>query len=139
MDKNKLENFVSFVKNLKGDEKGEAQTFCDRFFRAFGHDGLIEAKGILEARIKFRENNKTKFADCLWCPKNGDGVLIEMKNISIKNLESHFNQARDYWIEMNPEKEFGQGAQKPKYIILCNFERFFLQSCVIGHFFGQQL
>lgn len=121
-----LEEFVSYAKNLKGDEKGEAQLFCDRFFRAFGHGGVIEANGSLEARIKFSSSGKTKFADCLWCPQNGDGVLIEMKKRSTKNLESHFNQARDYWIEMNPETVIGAGAQKPKYIILCSFDTFLI-------------
>ena len=56
-----LQQFVEFTKRLKGDEKGEAQLFCDRFFRAFGHGGIIEANGALEARIKFN-SGKTKFA-----------------------------------------------------------------------------
>ena len=39
-----LANFVSWVgANIKGDEKGEAQVFLDRFFQAFGHAGLEEA------------------------------------------------------------------------------------------------
>ncbi len=34
----RLANFVSWVgANIKGDEKGEAQVFLDRFFQAFGH------------------------------------------------------------------------------------------------------
>ena len=119
----KLQEFVTYAKQLKGDEKGEAQLFCDRFFRAFGHAGIIEANGTLEARIKF-SSGRTKFADCIWSPPNRDGVLIEMKKRSIRDLETHFAQARDYWIEMNPEKVIGPGSQKPKYIILCNFDRF---------------
>ena len=40
----RLHTFVNFVsEHLTGDEKGEAQTFLDRFFRAFGHGGAIEA------------------------------------------------------------------------------------------------
>ena len=31
--------FVAYVRTLRGDEKGEAQVFCDRLFRAFGHEG----------------------------------------------------------------------------------------------------
>lgn len=122
----KLQDFVDFAKRLKGDEKGEAQLFCDRFFRAFGHGGILEAQGTLEARIKFADSGRTKFADCLWSPVGRDGVLIEMKRRTEKNLETHFPQVRDYWIEMNPEKIIGRGAQKPKYIILCNFERFII-------------
>ncbi len=121
-----LSEFIDYTKLLKGDEKGEAQLFCDRFFRAFGHGGIIEANGSLEARIKFISSGKTKFADCLWSPPGRDGVLIEMKKKSVKDLEFHFPQARDYWIEMNPEIVIGPGAQKPKYIILCNFERFLI-------------
>lgn len=122
----KFQEFVDYAKQLKGDEKGEAQLFCDRFFRAFGHGGIIEANGVLEARIKFRSSGHTKFADCLWSPPGKDGVLIEMKKKSEKNLEAHFPQVRDYWIEMNPEAILEPGAQKPKYVILCNFERFLI-------------
>lgn len=42
-----LQEFVDYVKQLQGDEKGEAQLFCDRFFRAFGYGGIIEATGRL--------------------------------------------------------------------------------------------
>src|SRR5579863_1940070 len=38
--------FVTFVRtHIKGDEKGEAQIFCDRFFQAFGYAGIMEAGG----------------------------------------------------------------------------------------------
>jgi hypothetical protein len=121
-----LQEFVEYVKRLKGDEKGEAQLFCDRLFRAFGHGGIIEANGVLEARIKFNTTGRTKFADCLWSPPGADGVLIEMKKRAEKNLSAHFPQARDYWIEMNPETVIGPGAQKPTYVILCNFDRFLI-------------
>ena len=121
-----LQEFVSYANRLKGDEKGEAQLFCDRLFRAFGHGGIIEANGTLEARIKFSSTGRTKFADCLWSPPGQAGVLIEMKKKSVRNLETTFTQARDYWIEMNPEKVIGPGAQKPRYVILCNFERFLI-------------
>ncbi len=121
-----LQEFVDYVKKLKGDEKGEAQLFCDRLFRAFGHGGIIEANGVLEARIKFNTTGRTKFADCLWSPPGADGVLIEMKKMAEKNLAAHFPQVRDYWIEMNPETVIGPGAQKPIYVILCNFDRFLI-------------
>lgn len=126
MTNDTLQEFVSYAKRLRGDEKGEAQLFCDRLFRAFGHGGIIEANGALEARIKFSSTGRTKFADCLWSPPGQPGVLIEMKKKSVRNLETTFTQARDYWIEMNPEKVIGPGAQKPRYVILCNFERFLI-------------
>ncbi len=47
-----LENFLTYVRRLRGDEKGEAQVFCDRLFQAFGHEGYKEAGAELEFRIK---------------------------------------------------------------------------------------
>jgi hypothetical protein len=45
-----LQSFVSFCQqHISGDEKSEAQTFLDRFFRAFGHHGVIEA-GVVDER-----------------------------------------------------------------------------------------
>jgi hypothetical protein len=39
----RLQTFVNYVAEyLKGDEKGEAPIFLDKFFRAFGHEGAIE-------------------------------------------------------------------------------------------------
>lgn len=53
MNKQDIEEFVSYVKdNLTGDEKGQAQTFCDRLFRAFGQKGIYEASGQMEVRVK---------------------------------------------------------------------------------------
>jgi hypothetical protein len=54
---------------LSGDEKGEAQIFCDRFFQAFGHDGLREAGATLEFRIAKESNKGTSFADLMWKPR----------------------------------------------------------------------
>ena len=39
-----LQNFVTYAQSLEGDERGEAQVFCERLFRAFGHEGLSEAE-----------------------------------------------------------------------------------------------
>ena len=42
----KIREFVAFVRqHLTGDEKGEAQIFCERLFQAFGHAGVFEAGG----------------------------------------------------------------------------------------------
>ena len=32
MSKEKIQAFVDYVKTLKGDEKGEAQNYCERLF-----------------------------------------------------------------------------------------------------------
>lgn len=128
MRRQAIEEFVSFVNTSLsgGDEKGQAQIFCDRLFRAYGLKGIFEASGELEARIKESTTDKTKYIDCLWCPQGKDGVLIEMKRKDIKNLESHFPQARDYWINIVPQKDLGPGCRKPRYIVLCNFEKFII-------------
>jgi hypothetical protein len=47
-----LQAFVTFCQRLKGDEKGESQAFLDRFFRAFGHEGAIEAGAEFEDHLK---------------------------------------------------------------------------------------
>src|SRR5260370_41856937 len=97
--KKSLGAFVEFALALKGDEKSEAQTFLDHFFRALGHGGVIEAgatfefrvakkpgsaqleliKGVAVAGVTDPGHNKAKggkkFADLLW----PDRVLIEMK------------------------------------------------------------
>ena len=125
MRKQDIEEFVSFVKNdLSGDERGQAQTFCDRLFRAYGQKGIFEAQGKLEARIKIADTNTTNYIDCLWSPPGKDGVLIEMKKKEIKDLESHLKQARDYWDNLKPSQDIGPGCRKPRYVILCNFDRF---------------
>lgn len=127
MNKQDIEEFVSYVKdNLTGDEKGQAQLFCDRLFKAYGHKGILEADGNLEVRVKEADSKSTKFIDCLWCPAGKDGVLIEMKRKDIKNLESHFPQARDYWINLVPSRDIGPGCRKPRYIVLCNFDKFII-------------
>ena len=130
MNKQDIEDFVQYVKqNMnKGDEKGQAQIFCDRLFRAFGQKGIYEADGGLEVRVKVQEDDSssTKYIDCLWSPVNRDGVLIEMKKKNIVNLESHFPQARDYWMSLVPSRDIGPGCRKPRYIVLCNFDKFII-------------
>jgi hypothetical protein len=48
-----LEDFVAWTtKNVTGDEKGQAQIFLDRLFRAFGRDGSLDVGGQPEFRIR---------------------------------------------------------------------------------------
>ena len=49
--KSALDEFLRFAQTLRGDEKSEAQTFLDHFFRALGHDGVIEAGATFEFRV----------------------------------------------------------------------------------------
>lgn len=62
----RMNEFLAYVELLKGDEKGEAQVFCDRLFQAFGHKGYKEADAILEDRIKKASSKGTSFADLVW-------------------------------------------------------------------------
>ena len=109
----RLEDFVSYRAKLKGDEKGEAQVFCDRLFQAFGHKGYKEAGAELEHRIKGKDNKGTSFADLIWKPR----LLLEMKK-SKENLLFHYQQAFDYWINAVPNR--------PRYVVLCNFDEFWI-------------
>lgn len=111
----RLHTFVQFCRqNLTGDEKGEAQIFLDRFFRAFGHEGAIEAGAVYEKRIrKGSKKGKTGFADLVWKPR----VLIEMKKRGA-DLSKHYSQAFDYWQRAVPNR--------PRYVLLCNFDQFWI-------------
>jgi hypothetical protein len=106
-----IEKFVNYASKLNGDEKGEAQVFCDRLFQAFGHEGYKEAGATLEFRVKSKKS--TQFADLLW----EDRVLLEMKKKGSK-LQSHRSQIFNYWWNLRPSQ--------PKYSILCNFSEFII-------------
>jgi hypothetical protein len=111
-------DFKSFVeytlKNIAGDDKGEAQVFLDRFFQALGYpDGFKGAGATCEFRIRNEETNSTKFADLVWKPV----VLIEMKKKG-EDLSIHLQQAFSYWAQLVPDR--------PRYVILCNFFEFWI-------------
>ncbi len=107
-----IEKFVNYVKTLSGDEKGEAQVFCDRLFQAFGYEGYKEAGATLEYRVKEKDKS-TKFVDLFWESK----LLLEMKKRG-ENLEKHYLQAFEYWLNATPHR--------PKYVVLCNFDEFWI-------------
>jgi hypothetical protein len=132
--KTNLAQFVAFAQTLKGDEKSEAQSFIDQFFRALGHKSAIEAGATFEFRVAkkpgsaqlelviagngdpgaiLRGKGGKKFADLLW----PDRVLIEMKSRG-ENLEKHYDQAFDYWTHIVPKR--------PPFVILSNFDEFWI-------------
>lgn len=117
MSKEKIQAFIDYVKTLKGDEKGEAQNYCERLFQAYGHEGLSESNVVLEKRVKSGKSS-TKFADLVWEKR----VLIEMKKRGEK-LESHKAQIFNYWWNLQPNR--------PKYSILCNFDEFIIYDFAI--------
>jgi len=121
-----LEKFVKFARNLKGDEKSEAQPFLDHLFRAFRHEGVIEAGATYEFRIAKKPGSAQlelitgetvkakgvkKFADLLWPER----VLIEMKSRGV-NLEKCYDQIFEYWTHIVPKR--------PPYVFLCNLAGF---------------
>ncbi len=108
----KIAEFVAFTHQyITGDEKGQAQLFCDHLFRAFGHPGILEAGGQLEYRV--HQGKGTKFADLLWRPR----LLLEMKKRGEK-LQKHYRQAFEYWLHLVPNR--------PEYVVLCNFDEFWI-------------
>ncbi len=108
-----LKALQEYAAALDGDEKGEAQVFCDRLFIAFGHKGYKEAGASLEFRIKKQSSKGTSFADLIWKPR----LLLEMKKRGAK-LELHYQQAFDYWLNAVPNR--------PRYVVLCNFDEFWI-------------
>ncbi len=107
--------FIDYcVKHIKGDEKGEAQVFLERFFISLGYqDGYKGAGATLEERIKNIKKKTTSFADLVWKPR----VLIEMKKRD-EDLSIHYQQAFSYWQQLVPNR--------PKYVMLCNFDEFWI-------------
>ena len=127
--KNALNEFVRFAQTLRGNEKGEAQTFVDRFFRALGHSGAIEAGATFEFHVAKKPGSPQlelikgngagkarkhgKWVDLLW----PDRVLIEMKSRG-EHLEKHYDQAFENWTLVVPKR--------PPFVILCNFDEFWI-------------
>lgn len=109
----RIAGFIAYAKLCKGDEKGEAQVFCDRLFIGFGHAGYKEAGAELEYRIKKKDSKGTSFADLVWKPR----VLIEMKKAG-ERLHLHQRQAFDYWLNAVPNR--------PRYVVLCDFHNFWI-------------
>jgi hypothetical protein len=111
-----LPEFVDWsAARIAGDEKGEAQIFLDRLFRAFGRKGSLDVGGTAEMRIRKAsgDGGGTSFADYVWKPI----ILIEMKKRGA-DLSKHYRQAFDYWVRLVPDR--------PQYVILCNFDEFWV-------------
>ena len=110
-----LHEFVNYrLQHIKGKERGEAQIFLDRFFKAFGHQGIKEAGAECEFVVtKGSKKGKTGFADLVWKPR----VLIEMKTQG-EDLGKHYRQAFNYWTRIVPNR--------PRYVMLCNFDQFYI-------------
>jgi hypothetical protein len=87
------------------------RSFATASFQAFGHAGYKEAGATLEDRQK--RAKKTKFIDLLWKPR----LILEMKSRT-EDLRDHYQQAFEYWLHSVPHR--------PKYVVLCNFDEFWI-------------
>jgi len=109
----KLQDFVEWFKtHIKGYEKGEGQIFFNKLVQAFGNTGILEVGARCEEQVKKRKGT-TGFADFVWRPR----VVIELKERGVK-LEKHYEQAFEYWLTLVPNR--------PKYMVLCNFDEFWV-------------
>ncbi len=110
----RIKQFVGWcAQHISGDEKGEAQTFLDRLFVAYGHAGAKEAGAVFEERVRRSGRKGIGFADLVW----EETVLIEMKKRG-EPLAKHVQQMLDYWV--------GLAGHRPAYCILCNFDEFWI-------------
>jgi hypothetical protein len=109
------EFIVWFEEHSSGDEKGQAQSFLDRLFQAFGLGGVFDVGAGTEFRIRKgkEDGGGTAFAELVWKPV----VLIEMKKRGV-NLQKHYRQSFDYWTRLVPNR--------PRYVVLCNFDEFWI-------------
>ena len=112
--KQNLQIFSKWAKEYcNGTERANAQIFLNKFFQAFGYDGVLEAGAKFEDPLrKASQKGKTGFADCIFA----GNVLIEMKKRDT-DLVHHYNQLETYWTKCTP---------KPKYAMLCNFDEFWI-------------
>ncbi len=117
--KESIFKFINFCReHIEGRERGDAQIFLDQFFRAFGYEGVNQAKAKLELPIPESSlRGNTGFADLFWeRPQNIGSIIIEMKSRGV-NLRQHYSQAWEYANHIQPS---------PKYVILCNFDDFWI-------------
>ncbi|MFZ1701968.1 MAG: type IIL restriction-modification enzyme MmeI, partial [Pyrinomonadaceae bacterium] len=102
---------VEFSKEWENDfnEHAEAKSFMDGFFNVFGI--TRRRVGTFEQIVK-KEDGKQGFIDFLW----KGNILIEFKSRG-KDLDKAHQQAKDYFPGI---KE----SELPKFILVCDFERF---------------
>ena len=97
----------------ESDETGEAKTFWDELFQIFALRRYDYAR--FEGRVK-RKDNSQGFMDLFWRGK----MLVEHKSAyksSDKEFEKAYQQALLYVEGLKPE-------DKPKRIVICNFQHF---------------
>ncbi|MBL7997706.1 MAG: class I SAM-dependent DNA methyltransferase [Candidatus Kapabacteria bacterium] len=89
-------------------EDAEAKSFLDGFFNVFG----VSRRRIGSFEVKVSQTSGRGFIDMLW----RGTLLIEMKSRG-KNLDRAHTQAQGYFSGLTD-------ADLPRYILVCDFERF---------------
>ena len=118
VNRDNIYQFLQFCdRHIQGKERSDAQTFLNEFFKAFGHESAVKAGARFELPIpKASAKGHTGYADLWWPRDNLATLLIEMKSRG-ENLNRHYGQAWDYCTQLNPQ---------PQYVILCNFDEFWI-------------
>ncbi|RFP61709.1 MAG: class I SAM-dependent DNA methyltransferase [Limnothrix sp. CACIAM 69d] len=116
----RLQEFVTFCQTYilsqpAATERSNSGPFLEAFFQAFGYAGTKQAGATIEQVVdQGSRKGQTGYADLYW----PDGsLLIELKRRSERHLDRHYNQAWGYAQRLTPQ---------PQYIILCNFEQFWI-------------
>ena len=102
---------IEFSKEWENDfnEHAEAKSFMDAFFNVFG---ISRRRVATFEEIVRKEDGRHGFIDLLW----KGNILIEFKSRS-KSLDKAHQQAKDYFPGI-------KDADLPKFILVCDFERF---------------
>ena len=95
----------------EGYERGQSQTFWTQIFNAYGVSGQTQFKAF-EHRLKDEKNQK--YVDA-FIPKL---VIIEQKSRGV-DLNSAYKQVSEYYDKL-------KAHEKPRYIVLSNFDEFWL-------------
>lgn len=106
-----LQQVVHDYKDAEGYERGQSQNFWTQVFNAYGVSGQTQTKAF-EHRLKDKSNQK--YVDA-FIPKL---VIIEQKSRG-KDLNDAYTQVSEYYDRINAK-------DKPRYIILCNFDEIWL-------------
>ncbi len=102
---------ISFSKEWANEtsEDAEAKSFWDGFFHVFGISRRRVAS--FETKVRKQDGNQG-FIDMLW-----KGVILVEHKSKGKSLEKAYSQAIDYFPGLKEH-------ELPRYILVCDFERF---------------
>ena len=110
-----LQRIIHDYKDAEGYERGQSQNFWTQIFNAYGVSGQTQLKAF-EHRLKKQKGQN--YIDA-FIPKQ---VIIEQKSRGI-DLNNAYTQVSDYYDGLNAN-------EKPRYIILCNFDELWLYDVI---------